>query len=120
MSTKRGYIINPITGRQIKIGGSTHQSFIVKSNGQIQRGAQKSVCQIKYNECLSRNGPPAPERDWFGCQKCDRNGYYVNLTWSHPMAKEKHCLDPVTGKEISGTRRDRNLKLDCKVYQKKL
>ncbi len=79
---------------------------------------KEGSCESEYTECFERNGPPAPERDWFGCEKCDDEGNYENLKRSHPMSREQHCIDRVTGQEIPGSRRSRQQPLDCQVYQK--
>jgi hypothetical protein len=74
----------------------------------------RTPCQINYAKCFTTRGPPAPERDWFGC---DEVGNYKELQWSHPMSQEHHCRDRVTGQEIEGTRRSRKEPLDCEAYQ---
>jgi hypothetical protein len=99
------YIVNPVTGRLIQNGGSTHK--------QLLKG--KTPCQISYQKC--QKDVESGVQDLF-CKECDKDGYYINTKWSHPLSRLTFCLDRYTGKEIPGTQRNRGDKyIDCDTYQ---
>ncbi len=86
------------------------------NNRPIQK---ETPCQKAYKECVKKhpNGPN-PALDFFGCNPCSQEGYYLKTSWSHPMARQSHCIDRYTGEKIKGTEWGRSDKpIDCTKYK---
>ena len=64
MSGKKGYTINPLTGRKIKIGGPTYKKLQQRGGGVAEEIQQKS--DQLYNELLKKSlvstGKPIPSK----------------------------------------------------------